>query len=78
MRPGRYDFVAQGGGDVARQHRCPGEDVTVQLMLLALEMLLRQMQYDVPADAPLMMRRLPAIPRGGFVIDGVRLAGSIV
>jgi hypothetical protein len=45
------------------------------LMMLATLMLLRRMRCDVPVqDLSLAMNRLPAIPRGGFVIDHVRAA----
>jgi fatty-acid peroxygenase len=44
-------------------------------MELALRMLLQRMRYDVPAqDLSIQMNRLPAIPRDGFVIEGVRPA----
>lgn len=71
-------FIAQGGGDVATQHRCPGEDVALRLMLLAVEMLTGRLRYDVvrPQDLRLDMRRLPALPRDGMRIDRVALAGG--
>jgi fatty-acid peroxygenase len=74
-RPDEFQFVPQGGGQAAIHHRCPGEDVAVRLMELALRMLLQRMRYDVPAqDLSILMNRLPAIPRDGFVIEGVRPA----
>ena len=71
-------FVAQGGGDVATQHRCPGEDIALRLMLLAVEMLTSRLRYDVvrPQDLRLDMRRLPALPREGLRIERVALAGA--
>ena len=73
--PGIYEFIPQGGGEAAVHHRCPGEDVAVRLMMLAVRMLLRRMRYEVPAqDLALAMNRLPAIPRDGFIIDRVRMA----
>ncbi|HEX2542467.1 MAG TPA: cytochrome P450 [Caldimonas sp.] len=75
--PGRFDFVPQGGGDAATHHRCPGEDVATRLMLLALQMLLTRMEYRVAArSSEIDMRRLPALPRDGFVIENVRRAPS--
>ncbi len=69
----RWRFVPQGGGDAATQHRCPGEDVTLQLMLLSIEMLLRRMRYQVPPqNFDILMHRAPAVPADGFLIDAVR------
>jgi fatty-acid peroxygenase len=71
-----FDFVPQGGGNPATGHRCPGEDIATQLMLLALEMLLRRMRYKVPPqELRIVMNRLPALPRQGFLISDVRRAG---
>lgn len=68
-----YAFVPQGGGEVATGHRCPGEDISMRLMLLAIEMLTGQMHYHVPRrqDLRLDLGRLPALPRDGFLISGV-------
>ena len=68
-RPDPFDFVPQGGGDAARGHRCPGEAITLELMQRAACWLAGGMAYDVvPQDLSLAMRRLPAIPKSGFVI----------
>jgi fatty-acid peroxygenase len=64
-----FGFVPQGGGDARCGHRCPGDDLATQLMLMALPMLLHEMRHDVlPQDLRLAMHRLPALPRDGFVI----------
>ncbi|KQW43649.1 MULTISPECIES: cytochrome P450 [unclassified Roseateles] len=62
-------FVPQGGGPAATGHRCPGEDVALQLMLLSLDMFLLRMRYE-PGERrpPLDFSRLPALPEGGLVI----------
>jgi fatty-acid peroxygenase len=71
--PGRFDFVPQGGGDAALGHRCPGEDATVQLMLVALQMLARRMRYELPPQRlQVAMDRLPALPRDGVLMERVR------
>jgi fatty-acid peroxygenase len=71
-RPGAYDLVPQGGAEPHAHHRCPGEGVTIALMMLSLDWLLHRMRYDVPQqDLELDMARLPALPRSGFVIAGV-------
>lgn len=73
--PGLFDFIPQGGADAVHQHRCPGEDIATQLMLLALQMLLLEMRYELPPqDLQLDLRRLPARPKGGLVIERVQPA----
>ncbi|WP_017976628.1 cytochrome P450 [Actinopolyspora halophila] len=70
----RDELVPQGGGDPDTTHRCPGEDVTLAL-LRALVPRLARMKYEVPEqDLTISLRRLPARPRSGFVIDSVRPA----
>ncbi|MGC4079805.1 MAG: cytochrome P450 [Rubrivivax sp.] len=67
-RPGPYEFLPQGGGDVAGGHRCPGEDLAAQLMRLALGRLSRMRVIVPPQVMALKMSRLPAVP-----VDGIRL-----
>lgn len=69
---GRDELVPQGGGDRALNHRCPGEDVTVSL-LKALSTRLARLEYEVPEqDLSIPLRRVPARPRSGVVVTGVR------
>ena len=71
--PGPFDLVAQGGGDATTGHRCPGEGATVALMSLAVQLLLHETHYRLPPqDLRLDMRRLPAMPMGGFVVEQLR------
>ncbi|QBE65513.1 hypothetical protein [Pseudoduganella lutea] len=50
-------------------HRCPGEWITVELMKRSARWLAGGMDYEVPPqDLALDMRRLPAIPKSGFLI----------
>lgn len=70
-----YNFITQGGGNHFRNHRCPGEWITIALMKVAARLLTRSMNYDVPEqDLSISMSRIPMIPRSGFVIRNVRLA----
>ena len=74
--PGPFEFVPQGGAEPHRQHRCPGEAIAVELMKAAAEFLTLAISYDVPAqDLMLDMARLPALPKAGFVMSGVRVLG---
>jgi fatty-acid peroxygenase len=58
-----FGFVPQGPGDVARDHRCPGEGVAVALMELAVTILTRHLDYIVPAqDLRIDEATLPPLP----------------
>lgn len=71
--PTAHNLVPQGAGDHATGHRCPGEWITIALMMRAVRLLTRAMDYDVPAqDLAVDLTRMPAQPRSGFVIDAVR------
>ncbi|RYE94459.1 MAG: cytochrome P450, partial [Myxococcales bacterium] len=68
----RFEFIAQGGGQHATHHRCPGEWITLGLIKRALVMLAGEMTYQVPAqDLSIDFQRLPALPRSGFVMTHV-------
>jgi len=71
--PGAYDLVPQGGGSAASGHRCPGERATLALMKRAVALLTGAMRYAVPPqDTSVDLARIPARPRSGLVIRGVR------
>ena len=71
--PGPFDFIPQGGGDVRRHHRCPGEPLSLSLMRQAVRFLLGRIDYEVPARSlKIDRRRLPALPLDGFTIRIVR------
>ncbi|MDX2564502.1 cytochrome P450 [Streptomyces sp. TX20-6-3] len=63
------NLVPQGGGDPARGHRCPGEDITVAVLgVLAGE--LARLDYDVPdQDLAIPLTRMPTLPRSGFQVQ---------
>lgn len=68
----RFEFVAQGGGQHATHHRCPGEWITLGLIKRALVRLAGAMTYEVPEqDLSIDFQRLPALPRSGFVMTRV-------
>jgi fatty-acid peroxygenase len=68
----RDTLVPQGGGDPDRNHRCPGEGITVGL-LSAFVPRLAALDYEVPPqDLTISLSRIPARPRSGVVIAGVR------
>lgn len=65
----QFQFIPQGGGDHASNHRCAGEWATVALMQAALEFLLNGMTYSVPSqDLAIDFQRIPALPVSRFMI----------
>jgi fatty-acid peroxygenase len=74
--PAVFDLVPQGGGEVRTSHRCPGEDLTVVLMLRSLRLLVGAMEYDVPPqNLTVDLSRIPALPATGLVMAGIRSIG---
>jgi fatty-acid peroxygenase len=68
----RDELIPQGGADPQHGHRCPGEGLTIGL-LEALSVRLARLDYTVPEqDLTIGLRRIPARPRSGFVVSGVR------
>jgi fatty-acid peroxygenase len=68
-----FAMIPQGGADLLTRHRCPGEDITVRLMMLALQMSLHHMRYRVPQQSlEIRMNRLPAVPADEMVIEVMR------
>jgi fatty-acid peroxygenase len=66
---GAFELVPQGGGDPRTGHRCPGEQLTVAL-LAALAVRLARLTFDVPEqDLSISLRRIPARPRSGVVLQ---------
>jgi fatty-acid peroxygenase len=62
--PGIYDLVPQGGGPVTG-HRCPGESMALQLLVVTLRAFAAvdaQVVGPVAAD----LRRIPTLPHGGL------------
>lgn len=74
-RPDAFALVPQGGGDHHLGHRCAGEWITIEIMKAALGFLTKEIAYDVPEqDLRIDMKRLPAAPRSGFVMQNVSRA----
>jgi fatty-acid peroxygenase len=70
---GAFNFITQGGGDAATGHRCPGEPLAIALLMAALRMLTRHMDYAVPAqELQMAPQRMPAQPESLFIIADVR------
>jgi fatty-acid peroxygenase len=68
-----FDFIAQGGGDVALDHRCPGENPSIAMLMTVIGRLATGLRYDVPAqNLEYRMNRFPSIPESRFVMTNVR------
>lgn len=72
-QPPEAAFVPQGGGEVAHQHRCPGEGIALELMTSALRLLLQDMTYQVPTqDLRIDLARMPMRPASGLILSDVQ------
>jgi fatty-acid peroxygenase len=72
-----FNFIPQGGGEMASGHRCPGERLTVELTMAAARLLATTMEYDVPEqDLRIDLARIPAIPKRRFILANVRRVGA--
>jgi len=68
-----FSFIPQGGGDQYDNHRCPGDQISVELLKVATDFLCRRIRYDVPPqDLELQFGQLPALPNSRFVISNVQ------
>lgn len=62
-------IVAQGVGEFATTHRCPGQHATTELLSAAMELLVTGPAYDVPdQDLRISLRRIPAQPEDGMLV----------
>lgn len=62
-----FNFIPQGGGEHYENHRCPGEWITIELTKAALNLLVSDMEYEVPPqNLHINLARIPAIPKSRF------------
>ncbi|WP_249336021.1 cytochrome P450 [Sinomonas gamaensis] len=63
-------LIPQGGGDIERGHRCPGEAATIELIKACARLLAQQDWLRAPAqDLTIDLRRIPALPRSGVILS---------
>jgi fatty-acid peroxygenase len=68
-----FRLVAQGGGDTATSHRCPGERATVEVIKRAARLLTTAMTWHAPPqDLSIDLSRMPARPASGVMLAGIR------
>ncbi|MCP3029155.1 cytochrome P450 [Halobacillus sp. A5] len=71
---GLFDLIPQGGGEHYKGHRCPGEWITMEAIKASIRFLTEEIEYDVPSqDLSYSLRRMPSMPKSGFIISNVRL-----
>ncbi|CAN5746651.1 hypothetical protein BH23CYA1_BH23CYA1_21830 [soil metagenome] len=67
------------GGDFYLNHRCPGEWITIALMMKTLEFLTCSITYEVPPqDLSVSLSQMPTVPESRFIISNVVKAISPV
>ena len=67
--PSGFDLVPQGAGDHARDHRCPGEWFTTELIGRAIRQLLA-CRYDIPEQRlTVPLNRFPTLPENRLVLQ---------
>ncbi|WP_110929718.1 cytochrome P450 [Bacillus massiliglaciei] len=70
---GLFDLIPQGGGDPRKGHRCPGEGITLEIMKISVELLVNEMEYEVPnQDLHYSLARMPSLIESGFVMTDVQ------
>jgi fatty-acid peroxygenase len=74
-RDDAFTLVPQGGGAFETGHRCPGEWLTIDIVREAVRQLVRTPYSVLPQDLSISLRRMPALPASGFVIDS-RASGA--
>lgn len=64
-----FDFIPQGGGNPYKEHRCPGEGITVALMKVAVDFLVNKVDYEIPEqDLSYSLSKIPTRPESGFIM----------
>jgi len=74
LKPDNFVFIPQGGGTYHQHHRCPGEPITIRLIEVAVNFLVKKISYKVEGqNLDLNLSRVPALPYSPFIIRNVSL-----
>lgn len=69
-QPEPNTLIPQGASDKETGHRCPGEDITLELIKRAIRALAAAPNTPVPAqDFSFSLSSMPTLPKSGFIID---------
>ena len=63
-----FDLVPQVAGDHARDHRCPGEWFTTEVIGRVVRQLLARRYVVPPQDLRVPLDRFPTLPASGFIV----------
>lgn len=67
-----FEFIPHGGGNPTTGHRCPGENITVEVMKATLNFLVNEIHFKVPEqDLSYSMARIPTLPKSGFIMSDI-------
>lgn len=73
-----YQLIPQGGGNYDIHHRCAGEQLTIEIMKTATELLVKHMTYTVPEqDLSVSLRRMPTLPEDRFIIENISVKKNL-
>jgi len=68
-----FDFIPQGGGETAKGHRCPGENITIEIMKVSVDFLINKIEFKVPKqDLSYSIVKMPTLPESGFIMNNVK------
>ena len=67
-----FAFIPQGGGHVAKGHRCPGERMTIEILKTTLDFFVNDIRYTLPEqDLSYSMNEIPSMPKSNLLIQQV-------
>lgn len=68
-----FSFLPQGGGETAKGHRCPGEDITVEIMKVSIDFLVNKIEFQVSKqDLTYSIVKMPTLPKSGFIMHNIK------
>ena len=75
--PTLWDLIPQGAGEMPVSHRCPGEELTMALLRMAVRWLAAEIRYDLPPqDLRVDLARIPALPASSLVLRNIARVGG--
>lgn len=71
--PNPYTFIPQGGGEVEKNHRCPGEWLTIAIIKKTMYLLTQTIDYEVPSqNLEVEFNKIITQPKSGFIMSHIR------
>jgi len=68
-----FDFIPQGGGEAQNGPRCPGEQITIEIMKVSMDFLANHLDYMVPVqDLSFSLVRMPTLPKSRFIMTKIK------